>query len=106
MIDLYIGTLDYEDMYDALASVTILPAPGLTFEGEFVTASPRHALHYLGAVVGVPGTYDEEGNELTPTTFLPGVYAALRCYDAELAEAVRGCEVEIVDRPPNVGTWA
>jgi hypothetical protein len=51
-------------------------------EGEEVTTevveneytSITHAVVYIGAIVDVAGTYDDEGNELTPTTFVEGYH--------------------------------
>jgi hypothetical protein len=45
-------------------------------DGEFKGLGHNGALDIIGEVV-LPGTYDEQGNELTPPTPLPGFYVNL-----------------------------
>jgi hypothetical protein len=44
----------------------------LDVENEYTSIT--HAVVYIGAIVDVAGTYDEEGNELTPPTFVDGYH--------------------------------
>ena len=85
------------------AMVADLATLGLTTHGELTAASRRHALAYLGQVTATPGVVDAAGAEVTAPTWLPGVYAILRCLDESLAVAVRQAAfpkgTAVVDRP-------
>ena len=106
MDDLYVKADTKQALLNALASISVLPSPGLVSDNEFVEASSRHALIYFGPVVDTYPTYSPDGHELTPATFLQGVYAAIRCYDDELYSAIIHSSALVVTRPPNAGTWA
>ena len=41
-------------------------------EGENVFASTTAAVVYIGKVVKIPATYDDEGNIITPAVYYPG----------------------------------
>jgi hypothetical protein len=45
-------------------------------DGELVSLGHKGALDIIGEVV-LPGTYDDDGNELTPPVILPGYYVNL-----------------------------
>ena len=45
----------------------------LNDDGELVSLGHKGALDIIGEVT-IPGTYDEQGNEITPPTPLPGFY--------------------------------
>jgi hypothetical protein len=38
---------------------------------------PTHAVVWIGVIVDQQGTYDEEGNELTPPTYIDGYHVDL-----------------------------
>ncbi len=41
-------------------------------EGEIVFAPTTAAVVYIGKVVKIPATYDDEGNIITPAVYYPG----------------------------------
>ena len=43
-------------------------------EGEQVYRNGTQAIVYIGQIVEIPATYDDEGNELTPPIYYDGVY--------------------------------
>ena len=43
-------------------------------EGERVYRNGTQAIVYIGQIVEVPATYDDEGHELTPPIYYDGVY--------------------------------
>jgi len=43
-------------------------------EGEQVYRNGTQAIVYIGQIVEVPATYDDEGHELTPPIYYDGVY--------------------------------
>ena len=49
---------------------------GLLVEGEesptLLAYTHTHAIDVVGTIIGTPGTYDENGDELTPPVPLPG----------------------------------
>ena len=59
-------------------------------DGELITASHAFALDYVGKIVDVPGVYDDDGNEITPPTFIDGEHFNLRCLDEALAVELQG----------------
>jgi hypothetical protein len=103
MIDLYVRAPSKEALLADLAPL------GLVQDGGFVTASPRHALLYIGQIAQNPGTLDTAGLQAAPPERLPGVYALLRCDaalagDARRAAFARG--TALVDRPPGAPVFA
>ncbi len=44
------------------------------FESELVNAPITEAVVHIGTIVDTPATYDEQGEELTPATFLEGYH--------------------------------
>ena len=58
---------------DKEAAQTHLQEVGvLDLENEYTSIT--HAVVYIGAIVDVAGTCDEEGNELTPPKFVEGYH--------------------------------
>lgn len=100
MKDYYIHTNTLEEMKASLAPF------GLVSEGEFLTASASHALDYLGVVVSTPAEIDEDGEEISPAVFHPGVYAALRVQDDDLASQVEASGLNLVEKPQGAPSWA
>lgn len=45
----------------------------------------RMDIHYCGQLVDVAGTYDAEGNELTPTALTTTFHANVKCSEAQAA---------------------
>jgi len=43
-------------------------------EGEQVYRNGTQAIVYIGKIVEIPATYDDEGHELTPPVYYEGVY--------------------------------
>ena len=72
---------DHQAAHDA-ASV----AGYLDDDGEMVSLGHKGALDIIGEVV-MPGTYDADGNEITPPTPLPGFY--VNCALPVLPRALR-----------------
>jgi len=101
MIDFYLHADNQFELFEDLDALGLL-----TVDGTPVTASEKHALDYLGQVVATPAEIDEEGNEVAPATYLPGVYAALRCLDEAFATYVYNSGITIVDKPVGVREWA
>lgn len=100
MQDFYIHAATKVDLLELLAPL------GLVFEGDFIQATHQHALVYLGPVIEIPAVYDEEGEETTPATYLPGVYLFLSCLTPALADAVLAAGLDIVEKPGEARTWA
>lgn len=71
MIDLYLRAGNA----GALASA----CPFLRSEGKWPTTGDGFALDIIGPVVTEPGTYDDEGQELTPPVMDNRFHANLRC---------------------------
>jgi len=59
---------DHQAAHDAAGG-----AGYLDDDGELVSLGHKGALDIIGEVT-IPGTYDEDGNEITPPTPLPGFY--------------------------------
>lgn len=53
-----------------------------TVDGNALCYPEGIAVSEIGAIVKVPGTYDEEGNELTPPEIVPGYHVNMRAYGA------------------------
>jgi len=52
---------------------TILEEKGvIDADGNYINGT--HAVVYIGAIVDQQGTYDEEGEQLTPATFIDGYH--------------------------------
>lgn len=100
MKDYYIHADTLEEMKASLVPL------GLVAEGEFLTASAAHALDYLGAVVVTPAEIDEDGEEISPAVFHPGVYAALRVQDDDIASQVEAAGLNLVTKPQGARSWA
>jgi hypothetical protein len=62
---------DHQAAHDAAGG-----AGYLDDDGELVSLGHNGALDIIGEVT-IPGTYDEQGNELTPPTPLPGFFVNL-----------------------------
>jgi hypothetical protein len=62
---------DHQAAHDAAGG-----AGYLDDDGELVSLGHKGALDIIGEVT-IPGTYDADGNELTPATPLPGFYVNL-----------------------------
>lgn len=100
MKDYYVHADNLEEMKASLAPL------GLVTEGEFLTASADHALDYIGTIVSTPAEIDEEGEEVSPAVFHPGVYAALRVQDETLAAQVESAGLNLVEKPQGARSWA
>jgi hypothetical protein len=48
-------------------------------DGNYINGT--HAVVYIGAIVDIEGTYDEEGNELTAPTFIDGFHVDIMTDD-------------------------
>ena len=74
-------------------------------DGErfWLTSGDGFALDVIGLIVSEPGTYDDEGQELTPPVIAPGFHANLRCTD-EVAVQVPETVIVTPDNPKRV--WA
>jgi len=65
---------------DKAQAVTTLQNKGvIDEEGNYINGT--HAVVYIGIIVDQQGTYDEEGNELTPPTFLDGYHVDIMTTD-------------------------
>ena len=49
-----------------------------TGELSWITSGPRHFLKVRGKMIDTPAEIDEEGNEISPATYLDGWFAMLR----------------------------
>jgi len=72
-----INKLKFTDKEKAIA--TLIEKGVINEEGAYINGT--HAVVYIGAIVDVQGTYDEEGNELTPTTFIDGFHVDIMTDD-------------------------
>jgi hypothetical protein len=73
----------------------------VTEEGDLITASLTHALCHVGKIVDTPGTYDEEGNQITAPTFVDGEHFNLRLLDDSLAASIQStANTEVLDPEP------
>ena len=72
-------------------------------EGEWITGGKTYALDLIGGVVTEPGTYDEDGNELTAPVIDDRFHANLHA-NADFAEDVSGVEITAPATPTRV--WA
>jgi hypothetical protein len=65
---------------DKAQAVATLQNKGVIDEdGNYINGT--HAVVYIGVIVDQQGTYDEEGNELTPPTFLDGYHVDIMTTD-------------------------
>ena len=72
-----IHKLKFTDKDQALT--TLIDKGVIDEEGNYINGT--HAVVYIGAIVDIDGTYDEEGNELTPPTFLDGYHVDIMTTD-------------------------
>ncbi len=96
MIDLYLCAPT------ATALTADLAAVGLAGDGQLIDRSHRHFIFFVGQVVDRLAVMDHSGDQVSPATLLPGVYAGVRCRDDTLADSLRQAAFAatiIVDRP-------
>ena len=97
MKDIYLNSTSKEALVADLANVN---AAFVNDDGELVQASHSFAIDYIG-VLARPGTgkWDEEGNELEPVEFYPGVHCNVRLLgDLENAfDGVTSAETTVLD---------
>lgn len=67
-------------------------AQGNPHYGPLFKDGVTYDLDWIGKVVDQPGEYDDEGNEITPPTFLPGVYCNIYT-DAELPQNLENLRI-------------
>jgi hypothetical protein len=65
-----INKLKFTDKDQALT--TLIDKGVIDADGNYINGT--HAVVYIGAIVHVQGTYDEDGNELTPPAFIDGYH--------------------------------
>lgn len=88
---------------DEPALQTALQAAGLySAETGYVEASLTHGLDIVGVIVH-PGTYDENGNQLTAPIVREGFHANLRLLSGDLPESLSSLVIHPVT--PSV-VWA
>jgi len=63
----------------AQAIQTLIDKGLIDEDGNYINGT--HAVVYIGIIVDQQGTYDEEGNELTPPTFLDGYHVDIMTTD-------------------------
>lgn len=71
----------YYQFADYLTAETALDAAGLMQideNGNVHFGNRVHAVDMVGAIVDTPGEYDEDGNEITPPTFVTGHHVNIR----------------------------
>ncbi len=65
---------------DKEQAITTLQNNGvIDADGNYINGT--HAVVYIGAIVNQQGTYDEDGNELTPSTFIDGYHVDIMTED-------------------------
>jgi hypothetical protein len=69
--------LKFTDKDQALT--TLIEKGVIDEQGNYINGT--HAVVYIGVIVDQQGTYDEEGNELTPPTFLDGYHVDIMTTD-------------------------
>lgn len=73
--------LCFPDEQTAFAAAQALDAVIITEDGpRLVRFTERYAIDVIGEIT-FPGTYDDQGNELTPTTRLTGWHVNFRILD-------------------------
>lgn len=75
MIDLYLRA---DTEAGLIAACPFLRGP----DDFWITGTADYALSIIGPVVTTPGTYDDEGEELTPPVVDARFHANLRCTEA------------------------
>jgi len=73
-----IHKLKFTDKDQALT--TLIDKGVIHEDGKYINGT--HAVVYIGAIVDIEGTYDEDGNELTPPTFVDGYHVDIMTDDA------------------------
>ena len=76
MIDLYLRTSSQEHLS---AACPFLHGKDENGKSIWLLAGEGFAFDPIGPIVVVPGTYDEEGNEITPPVIDNRFHANLRC---------------------------
>jgi hypothetical protein len=73
-----VNKLKFTDKDQALK--TLIDKGVIDEQGKYINGT--HAVVYIGVIVDQQGTYDEEGNELTPATFIDGYHVDVMTDDA------------------------
>lgn len=96
--------LSFPDEQTAFAAAQALDAVTITEGGpRLIRFTHRYALDVIGEIT-LPGTYDQQGNELTPPTPLQGWHVNFRILDgSELPDSLLPYVIT-VDQPVRV--WA
>jgi len=72
-----VNKLKFTDKDQALT--TLIDKGVIDAEGNYINGT--HAVVYIGAIVDIEGTYDEEGNEVTAPTFIDGFHVDIMTDD-------------------------
>jgi hypothetical protein len=72
-----IHKLKFTDKDQALK--TLIDKGVIDEQGDYINGT--HAVVYIGVIVDQQGTYNEEGNELTPPTFVDGFHVDIMTDD-------------------------
>lgn len=99
MIDLYLRT----DTEAAMAEAIPFARTSDEFGDRWIEATTDFALAVVGPVVIDPGTYDEEGAEITPPVIDNRFHVNLRCTEAIAAMVPAG--IVVTPENPSV-VWA
>ena len=85
MKDIYLKAPTKEDFFNELGEPFVRTIEAYTDEEgnevpakTYFTTEVTHACSYVGTIVDVAGTYDEDGNELQAPTFVDGVHLNIR----------------------------
>ena len=108
--DYYLRFDDEETMRSVLyEKVPTKFEPGETPEDEPVAVEWEDRQRFrntdiIGLIVDQPGTYSDEGEEITPPTYVAGVHANIRVLDSEDASILNDYTIETPNTPARV--WA
>lgn len=104
MKDIYVKSANYESM------LKDMQIAGMSDGVDFFSGDARFCFLFLGKIVDSRAACDESGLEITPATFLPGVFATIRFMDDEAWLAFASTDLqngtEIVERTQNMPVWA
>lgn len=77
--------------------------PFLRGDGQWLTSGDGFSLDVIGSVITTPGSYDDEGAELTPPVLDNRFHANLRCTE-EIAAMVS--ETFVINPTTPMRVWA
>lgn len=81
IIDVYIKGPSKNDLLDTFRDFKDFVSTDEQGNDEFFNSGNGFALDYVGAIQETPGTYDEDGEEITAPIYSQDVHLNIRCID-------------------------